>query len=53
MSQHDPIQLLLRGLETGGRTCMDKCCLATDLLATKINVIPAHAVIGPGIFDPV
>jgi DNA-binding NarL/FixJ family response regulator len=38
ISQHDPIQLLPRVLAAGGDACVDKSCLATDLLASIRNI---------------
>jgi DNA-binding NarL/FixJ family response regulator len=34
ISQHDPAQLLPRVIAAGGDGCVDKSCLATDLLAS-------------------
>ena len=34
MSQHDPVQMLPRALESGADACVDKCRVTTDLLAT-------------------
>jgi len=34
MSQHDAVRLLPRALSSGAHGCVDKSCLATDLLAT-------------------
>ena len=38
ISQHDPIQLLPRVLAAGGDACVDKSCLAKDLLASIRNI---------------
>ena len=38
MSQHDPIQLLLRAMEAGAHACVDKSNLANELLPTIRSV---------------
>jgi DNA-binding NarL/FixJ family response regulator len=34
ISQHDPVQLLPRVMEAGGDGCLDKSCLAADLVVS-------------------
>jgi DNA-binding NarL/FixJ family response regulator len=39
MSQHDPAVLLPRALQAGAHGCIDKSCLATDLVPTLRRIL--------------